>query len=162
MPTLERDDGSVLTEFGPIARWLAYAFPDAGLMPADREDELRAGAMMDYAVGTVHAQGFGRIFQPQKFLPPDLLHGTAGLGTGKVKQQGRTTVEESFHILADSLGSRPYAGGDRLSFADGALFYVERWAPQQDIPLPAPLAAHLDRMRQRPAVRRVLEAWGEA
>ncbi|MBE7211578.1 MAG: glutathione S-transferase family protein [Gluconacetobacter diazotrophicus] len=162
VPTVVRDDGSVLTEFGPIARWLAHSFPEAGLSPADPETGLRAEEMLDYAVGTVHAQGFGRIFKTETFLPADLLHGTAGLGTSKVRQQGREMVEQGFAILADALGSRPYAGGDRLGYADGALFYVERWAPQQDIPLPPPLAAHLARMKERPAVRRVLEIWGES
>ena len=35
VPTLQRDDGSVLTEFPAIAVWLARKNPEAALLPAD-------------------------------------------------------------------------------------------------------------------------------
>ncbi len=161
VPAVVRDDGSVLTEYGTIARWLAYAHPEAGLLPSDRADEIHAQMMMDYAVGTVHAQGFGRIFKPAEFEPDDLVHGTLGLGSGKVKAQGRAMAEKGLGILATQLGSREWAGGTAFGIADTALFYVERWAPQVDIVLPPPLDAHFARMKARPAVRRVMEIWGE-
>ena len=160
VPTLRRDDGSILTEFGVVAYWLAHANPEAGLIPADKERETRGAEMMDYAIGTVHGQGFGRMFLPARFEPQDMLH-KAGLGAGSVKHQGREMVEQGFAILDQALGERPYAGGDDLSIFDAALFYCERWAPQEDILLPAGLAAHYARMKARPAVRRVLEIWGE-
>ena len=37
VPALVRDDGSVLTEFGAIAQWLAMTNPDKKLMPTDPE-----------------------------------------------------------------------------------------------------------------------------
>ena len=161
VPTVVRDDGSVLSEYGAIARWLAYAHPEAGLLPADRADEIRAQEMMDYAVGTVHALGFARIFKPAAFEPDDVVHGTLGLGSGNVRAQGRAMAEKGLGILARQLGSRAWAGDKTFGIADSALFYVERWAPQADIALPPPLGAHLARMRARPAVRRVMEIWGE-
>lgn len=161
VPTIVRDDGSVLTEYDAIAYWLARTNPEAGLVPEDVETEIRAMEMMDYAVSTIHGQGFGRIFMPAKFEPNDPVHGTLGLGSGNVKKQGTEMVTEGFQILAGQLGTKDYAGGDRFGIADTALFYVERWAPQADIELPPVLAAHLARMKARPAVRRVLEIWGE-
>ena len=162
VPTVVRDDGSLLTEYGVIARWLAYGHPELGLLPADRADEIHAQMMMDYAVGTVHVQGFGRIFKPAEFEPDDVVHSTLKLGSGNVKAQGRTMVEKGLGILADQLGQREWASGAAFGIADTALFYVERWAPQVDIALPPPLDAHLARMKARPAVRRVMEIWGEA
>src|ERR1700726_4233198 len=50
VPTLIRDDGSVLTEFGAIARWLASTNPDAALLPQDPESEARAIELLDYVV----------------------------------------------------------------------------------------------------------------
>lgn len=161
VPTIVRDDGSVLTEYGSIARWLAYAHPDAGLLPDDKEAEIRADEMMDYTVGTVHGQGFGRIFKPAKFEPNDPVHGTLGLGSGNVKAQGREMVETGFSILNAQLGQKEFAGGARFGIADSALFYAERWASQTGIELPPALAAHLARVKARPAVQRVLEIWGE-
>ncbi|MGI4744503.1 MAG: glutathione S-transferase family protein [Janthinobacterium lividum] len=162
VPVLVRDDGSVLTEYGPIARWLAYTYPDAGLLPEDKEREIRAQEMMDYTIGTVHGQGFARMFMPARFEPSDAVHGTLGLGSGNVRKQGRDMVEEGFAILEKQLGHNAYAGGDRFGIADSALFYAERWAPQVKIDLPPNLAAHFARVKARPAVTRVMERWGEA
>ena len=66
VPTLLRDDGSVLTEFGAIANWIARSAPDKHLLPHDANGEARAVEVMDYVVGTIHGQGFGRIFKPEK------------------------------------------------------------------------------------------------
>ena len=162
VPTIIRDDGSVLTEYGAIARWLAYTYPEANLLPEDRDSEIRALEMMDYTVGTVHGQGFARMFLPARFEPNDPVHATLGLGAGNVKQQGRKMVEQGFAILEKQLGTRNFAGGDRFGIADTALFYAERWAVEEEIDLPPQLAGHLARMKQRPAVRRVMELWGES
>ena len=162
VPTLVRDDGSVLTEYGAIATWLARTNPEAGLLPADPEAEARALEIMDYAVATLHGQCFARIFLPAKFEPPDLLHETLGLGKAAVKKQGRAMVEQALGILDRGLAGKAYAAGDAFTIADTALFYAERWAPQVEIALPPNLAAHLDRMKNRPAVQRVRAIWGEA
>ena len=69
VPTLERDDGSILTEFPVIARWLALKNPQANLIPKDEETDLRAMEAMEYAVGTIHAQGFTRLFRTERFAP---------------------------------------------------------------------------------------------
>ena len=61
VPTLTLDDGSVLTEFGPIGVWLARNNPDARLLPTEPNEEFRALSTIDYVVGTIHGQGFGRI-----------------------------------------------------------------------------------------------------
>ena len=90
-----------------------------------------------------------------------MVHQTTGLGQGSVKAQGKQMVETGFAILDPALGRHPYAVGDHLTIADAALFYAERWEPQQGITLPVNLAAHLERMKARPAVRRVMELWGE-
>lgn len=162
VPTLVRDDGSVLTEFSAIATWIARQAPEAGLIPQDATDEARAVEVMAYVEGTIHGQGFGRMFVPTMFEPQDVVHGTLGLGADRVKQQGRAIVERGFAILDPALVSQEFAAGDRFTIADAALFYVERWAPAQKISLPANVQRHFDRMLARPAVQRVRRAWGEA
>jgi len=66
VPALERDDGSVLTEFPVIARWLGR---QANLLPKDDEADTRAMEAMEYAVGTMHGQGFARLFRSERFAP---------------------------------------------------------------------------------------------
>src|SRR6516162_9544681 len=53
VPALERDDGSVLTEFPVIARWLGR---QANLLPKDDEADTRAMEAMEYVVGTMQAR----------------------------------------------------------------------------------------------------------
>ena len=74
VPTLVRDDGSVLTEYPDIAIWLANAFPEAKLLPKDAEQLARALEYTDYAVATLHMQGFSRIFRPANFAPTEADH----------------------------------------------------------------------------------------
>ena len=161
VPVLIRHDGSRLTEYGAIALWLALAHPDKRLIPEAVEDRVRAQEIMDYAVGTLHGQAFGRVFMPAKFEPKDLLH-KAGLGQSATKAEGLAMVEQAFAVLDRQLEGRTYAGGQAFSIADTALFYCERWAPQTGVTLPPNVAAHFDRMRARPSVRRALAVYGEA
>jgi glutathione S-transferase len=127
VPTLVRDDGSVLTEFSAIATWLARTNPRANLLPDDPEIEAPALEAMASVEGTI--QGFARVFVPQMFEPPDVVHTTLGLGKASVERQGRELVETGFAILDPQLGRAPYVAGDVFTIADAALFYAERWAP---------------------------------
>jgi glutathione S-transferase len=161
VPTLVRDDGKVLTEFSAIATWLARSAPGRGLLPDDVEIEARIVETMAYIEGTIHGQGYARLFMPEKFEPQDVVHGTLGLGQSTVKSQGREIVKTGFAILDPQLGRHPYAAGDSFTIADAALFYVERWAQPQGIILPVNVAFHLERMLARPAVHKVRRLWGE-
>lgn len=152
IPTLVRDDGSVLTEFQAIAWWLARQWPKEGLLPVDAEGEARVLEIMDYAVGTLHGQGFARIFTTGKFSPDPTTHEA-------VKARGREIIDQGFAIMDTILAGREYAVG-RFSIADAALFYVEFWADRSGIPLPPGCEAHYRRMLTRRAVRQVLAEEG--
>jgi glutathione S-transferase len=80
VPMLVRDDGSVLTEFSAIATWIARQAPDLGLIPKDATQEARAVEVMAYVEGTIHGQGFARIFAPRVFEPQDAVHGKLSVG----------------------------------------------------------------------------------
>ena len=162
VPTLVRDDGTVLTEFSAIALWLARTYPAARLLPQDADAEARMLEVMEYVEGTIHGQGFARMIKPALFEPQDVVHGTLGVGQSAVKAQGRKMVEQGFAILDPQLGRHPYAAGPAPTVADMALFYVERWAPPLGIALPVNVRAHYERMLARPAVARVRDIWGEA
>jgi len=46
-----------------------------GLFPSNPDAEARVIEVIEYVEGTVHGQGFARIFKPAKLEPQDLLHG---------------------------------------------------------------------------------------
>jgi glutathione S-transferase len=148
IPALVRDDGSALTEFQAIAYWLARSYPKAQLLPGDTYGDARAIELMDYVVGTVHGQGFARIFTTDKFTPNPADFDT-------VKAQGRAIVEQAFAVVNAGLPDQGYAVG-AFSIADAALFYVEFWADKSAITLPENCLKHYRLMLSRPVVRRVL------
>jgi glutathione S-transferase len=155
VPTLMRDDGSVLTEFPAIATWLARTNPDKGLMPGDAEGEARALEAMDYVVSTMHMHGFSRMFRPTNYAPSDADH-------DKVKARGREIMEKGLELMSKALEGKDYVVG-KFSVADAALFYVEFWAAaRMKMPLPKNCAAHYERMKNRPAVKRALDQEGLA
>ena len=155
VPTLLRDDGSVLTEFPAIATWLARTNPDKDLLPDDPEGEARVLEAMDYAVATLHMQGFSRIFRPANFAFSEADH-------VKVQARGKEILEKGLAVMDKALEGKEYVAGT-FSIADAALFYVEFWSTvHARMTLPANCAAHYARMTARPAVRRVLEREGFA
>ena len=154
VPTLERDDGSILTEFPVIARWLALQNPQANLIPKDLEADIRAMEVMEYVVGTMHPQGFTRLFRTDRFAPSASDHEA-------VKAQGRENIEKGFAIVDKALEGKDYLGGRDLSIADAALFYVEYWGEKRvGMQLPKNCTTHFARMMARPAVQRALQQEG--
>jgi len=152
VPTLVRDDGSVLTEFTAIATWLARANRHKHLLPEDLDGQIRALELIDYVVATIHMQGFSRVFRPGNFTTSTAEHDA-------VKARGREIAEQGFVLMDRTLDRRDYLLGG-YSVADAALFYAEFWADRVQYRLPANCAAHYARMRSRPAVQGVLAAEG--
>lgn len=152
IPTLVRDDGTAITDFQAIAWWLARQYPRRGLLPADAEGEVRVLEAMNHAVGTIHGQGFTRIFTTANVTPNPADHDA-------VQARGRQIVADGFAVMDGLLAGREYLVGT-FSIADAALFYTEFWADRLKLPLPPNCAAHFRRMLARPAVSLVLREEG--
>jgi glutathione S-transferase len=153
VPALVRDDGSVLTEYPAIAFWLARTNPDKKLLPDDVDAQARMIEAMDYAIATIHMQGFSRLFRASSYTPnPE--------DEDKVKERGKEMVEKGFAVMDKALAGKDYVAG-AYSVADSALFYTEFWgAKRMNMKLPPNCEAHLNRMLARPAVQRVLQQEG--
>ncbi len=148
IPTLVRSDGSALTDFQSIAWWLARAYPQYRLLPDNLDEELRVLEVMNYAVNTLHGQGFTRIFTTENYsASQEQQQG--------IKAQGQGIIDKGFAYANRLLEGNDYIAG-AFSIADAALFYVEFWADRIGIPLPDNCLAHYLRMLARPAVRQVL------
>jgi glutathione S-transferase len=149
VPTLQRDDGSVLTQWPAIALWLGRRFPAAHLLPPGPEVEVRAIELIDYMAGTVHMQGFSRLFNQGNFAP-------AEADAPAVRAKGLGIVNAGFALLAAPLADKDWLLGP-YSVADAALFFLEFWAKERfALEMPGAIVAHYDRMRARPAVAAVL------
>ena len=151
IPTLVLDDGQSLTDYIAISYWLARRYPRARLIPEDALAAARVMEILAYVVGTLHGQGFARLFNADHFS-------AEGAAAEAIRAKGREIVDKAFAILETQVGAA-YAVGD-FSIADPALFYVEFWADKLGIPLPDKLAAHYARVRSRPVVQQVLREEG--
>lgn len=152
IPTLDTVTGLILTDFQSIAWWLAKSNPRRHLLPEDAESEAKALELMSFAVNTIHAQGFARIFVPESFCAaPESIE--------SVKTEGRKIVNNGFQIVEALLPEHgfPFAS---LSIADAALFYVEFWADRVGLDMPSNIQKHYDSMLSRAAVRQVLSEEG--
>jgi len=108
---------------------------------------------MDYVVSTMHMQGFSRMFRPVNYAPTEADH-------DKVKARGKEIMEKGLALMDKALEGKEYITG-KFSVADAALFYVEFWASaRMKMPLPKNCAAHYERMKNRPAVKRTIEQEG--
>ena len=152
IPTLVRNDGSPVTEFQAIAWWLARQYPKHRLLPEGADGEMRVLEAMDYVVGTIHGQGFTRIFTTPSFTPNPADHDV-------VRARGREIVERGFAVMDAQLAGREFVAGS-FSIADAALFYTEFWADKLKMNLPPNCREHYLRMLERPAVRQVLREEG--
>jgi glutathione S-transferase len=152
VPTLIRDDGAVMTEYPAIAYWLARTNPFANLLPDDIDQQAEALELTDYAVATIHMQGFGRQFRPSNFTPN-------AADEEAVKARGKEIAEKGFALIDKALEGKEYAVG-KFSIADSAIFYVEYWSKRVGMTLPSNCAAHLERMLARPSVQRMMQQEG--
>jgi glutathione S-transferase len=150
VPALVRDDGTVLTEFQAIALWLAWRFPEAGLLPDDLDAAARVTEVMEFIVGTVHMRGFALVIMPGKFVssPP---------AQQELRAHGLRVATDGLHHVSALLGGTPWLSGSRPGVADAALFYVTHWAIALNVDLPAPLNAFYEEMLKRPSVLRATD-----
>lgn len=153
VPALVTDAG-VLTETAAILAYVAQAFPKAQLAPADPWAFAQMQAFNSYLCSTVHVahahkhRGYRWAREESSFA--DM--------TAKVAEN----ETECFRLIEGSLLKGPWVMGEQYTVADGYLFTIAGWLEEDGVDLglfPA-VVAHMDRMRGRPAVGKVLAEEG--
>jgi glutathione S-transferase len=132
VPTLVID-GRPLTEVAGILYYLARRYPEAALLPfGDIEAEARIVSWMSFTASTLHP----------------------------ARRQGDEHAKAMYRLADQRLGKGPWAVG-AYSIADihlFRLFWRFRGSLGADPAVFPNLIAHYDRMMERPAVRKTLEA----
>ena len=155
VPALVRDNGRVLTEWPAIAFYLANLHPQAGLLPTDVDAAADAVSAVEYIVSTMHMQAFARMYRPERFAVSEA-------DFDSVRAQGKDMFLAGLEMMGQILQGREFLAGDRFSIADAALLFVTFWAARGELPLPASVAAHFARMKQRASVQTVFAREGLA
>lgn len=150
VPTLQLDDGAVLTEGAVIVQYVADQVPEKGLIPpAGSLDRYRVQEWLNFIGSELH-KSFSPLFRP---TTPDAY-----------KDIAKQILAAKFAVVDKALAGRQYLTGDSFCVADAYLFTVTRWTKAVGIDLSAypNVAAFMERMAARPAVKETLAAEGLA
>lgn len=151
VPALKLDGGAVLTEGPAILQFIADRHPGVALAPPGGTlERARLQEQLNY-IGTELHKSFTPLFRADS--------------SEAEKEKARTEAARRFDHVERLLGDgRSWLLGDRFSVADAYLFVVSRWTARTGIDLsrwPA-IAAFVERVGARPAVREALAAEGIA
>jgi maleylpyruvate isomerase len=126
VPTLERDDGTFLTQSLAIIEWLDETHPKPPLLPADADGKARVRAISYMIACEIHPLNNLRVLQ--------YLGGTFGADEEAQKQWFVHWVQSTFDPLEQMLAGDPDTGkfchGDQPGLADLCL-YAQVWNNQR-------------------------------
>jgi len=150
VPALVTGQGT-LTETPAILTYLAQSFPDAQLAPLDDAYAMaRMNAFNSYLCSTVHVahahKSRGHRWADEQSSFDDMRR--------KIPE----TAAANFSMIENEMLQGPWVMGESYTVADGYLFTVSGWLKGDGVdPERFPkVAAHTERMRDRPAVAKVL------
>lgn len=151
VPALATANG-ILTETPAILIYLAQSFPDAALAPTDAYQLAKVQEFNSYLASTVH------VAHAHKQRGSRWSDDPASWEAMKAKVP--TSMLAVFQPIEDALTGDWVFGA--YSVADAYLFTIARWLEGDGVDLAKlpRVAAHMERMRARPAVQRALAAEG--
>jgi glutathione S-transferase len=148
VPTLQFDDGQVLTEGPAILQYLADQKPESGLAPANGTlPRYRLQEMLGYINSELH-KSYSPLFKP------DTPEATI--------EERKAYLRKRYALVEATLAKQSWLLGDHFTVADAYLFVVTNWAKAVKLDLsefPA-LVAFQQRVAARPAVQAAMAAEG--
>jgi glutathione S-transferase len=149
VPALATDHG-VLTETLAILAWIAAEYPQAQLMPADSWRFAQAQAFNSYLATTVHVAHAHR-YRGYRWA-------TEENSFEDMRRKVPASMTDCFALIERELLAGPWVMGDQFTVCDGYLLTTADWAEGDgvDMTLLPRVMEHRERVRARPAVRKVL------
>ena len=150
VPTLQLDNGKILTEGPAILQYLADQVPDKQLAPANGTwGRYQLQEWLNFISTEIHKQ-FSPLFNAAN---PD-----------SVKDAQKTKLAQRFAEISPLLETQDYLTGSRFSVADAYLFTVLGWSKyfHMDLNQWQGIAKFVERVAARPAVAEALEFEAQA
>jgi glutathione S-transferase len=149
VPALVTERG-VLTENPAILSYIAETHPKAHLLPTDPWDRAQAHAFNSYLASTVHVahahrhRGYRWADEESSFAD--------------MRRKVPESVGGAFQLIEDGLLAGPWVMGAQYTACDGYLFTLSDWLEEDGVDLARlpRVLEHRERVRERPAVRKVL------
>jgi glutathione S-transferase len=148
VPTVQLDNGQVLTEVAVLLQYIADQKPEAKLIPpAGTLDRYREQEWLNFISSEVH-KGYSPLWSP---ATPDAY-----------KTIVRQKLADRLGLLDKHFATNDYLMGKAFTVADAYLFTVTNWSPHTGVDMSAHknLNAFRDRVAKRPAVQAALKAEG--
>jgi GST-like protein len=151
IPTLQLEDGSVLTESAAILIHLGLAYPGSGLLPADAGARAQAIRGLVFIAANCYA-AIGVIDYPERWCSQGDAETLKNIRAG-----ARARLHGYWDIFADQFGSEPFLGGTVPGALDCLACVVSRWSgTRAHLRTARPrLLATFERMQARPEVASV-------
>lgn len=146
VPTLQLDDGQILTEGPAIVQYLADLAPQSHLAPpAGTFERVRLQEWLNYISTEIH-KSFSPLFSPK--------------APAEWKQVMREVLASRLDFVANSLGDKPFLMGEHFTAADAYLYTTLRWCRLVEFDLGKwpTLQSYLHRVAERPSVKAAMEA----
>lgn len=150
VPALVTDRG-ILTETPAILAFVAQTFPKANLAPLNDPFEFaRVQAFNSYLCSTAHVNHAHLARGTRWADEPSSLE--------DMKRKVPKNVAESFALMEREMVEGPWVMGKSYTICDPYLFTLEGWLPRDSVDIAQfpRIHAHNQRMKERPAVRKVL------
>ncbi len=148
VPTLQLDDGTILTEGPVIVQAIADKAGDKNLAPANGTTErYRLQEWLNFLTSELH-KNFSPLFAP--------------VLSDETKQFFRDRLMGKLKHIDSKLAGHDYLMGKQFSVADGYLYTMLRWADAHKFDLSAltNLTAYKSRVAARPQVQAALKSEG--
>lgn len=147
VPTLELDNGEILTEGAVIMQYLSAQKPETNLAPPGNDMEhYRFLELLNFIATEIH-KGFGVFWSDA----PD-----------SYKNQAKDRLGQRFDFLNRQLTGKQYLMGEQFTAADAYLFAVLSWTNIVKIDLKpwTAITKFMERVAQRPAVQAAMREEG--
>jgi glutathione S-transferase len=149
VPTLELDNGEVLTENPVVLQYIGDQFPGSGVVPLfGTFDRYRVMEWLNYITSEIHPR-YGELFHGD--TPEDY------------KTVVRANLARRYEFVEKHLAAgHEYLHGGRFGVADAYLFVISRWMPKVGIDRAQwpKLNAWWDRIAMRPHVIEAMKVEG--
>lgn len=148
VPTLQLDNGQVLTEGPAIVQYIADQKSDAKLAPpAGTMERYKLQEWLNFITAEIHKQ-YAPLFKAD--------------AAAEWKQFATDKLSQRFEWVAKQLEGKGYLMGEQFTVADGYLFTVLNWTQRVGIDLAKwpVLAQYQARVAARPKVQEAMKAEG--
>lgn len=148
VPALLPDNGELLTEGPAIVQYLADLKPESGLAPPNGTlARYRLQETLGYINSELH-KSYTPLFKPET--------------SAEVRLERKDYLRMRYVLLEERLARQLWLLGEQFTAADAYLFTVTNWARHVDLDLSefTALAAFQQRVAQRPAVQKAMQAEG--